>query len=175
MKIIPLSQRDSHKRGLTWFTLVDDEDFEYLNQFKWQFTGGYATRYNRKEKKGILMHREIMDTPKELVVDHIDRDKLNNQKINLRNCTNSDNAKNSRGRVAFMSKYKGVFPIYGHAVYNNRKRKYEFPIIAWATRVYSGRKQIILGEFNTQEEAAILYNNSIEKYAGKYAYKNEII
>jgi len=82
------------------FALVDDEDFEYLNQFKWSVSfGGYATR--AKEVEGgrytiIQMHREIMNTPRGLVVDHWDHNGLNNQKSNLKNCTIHENAQNSK-------------------------------------------------------------------------------
>lgn len=77
-------------------TYVDDEDYEYLNQFHWLESYGYAKRnimINGK-LKSLLMHRVIMKPPVNLVVDHIDHNKLNNQKYNLRNCTSSENVMN---------------------------------------------------------------------------------
>ena len=84
--------------------LVDDEDFERVNVFKWQaqalYYGGYiATRWtcgSHQNRQTIYMHRFIMNTPKELVVDHINHNTLDNQKSNLRNCTRSQNQMNRR-------------------------------------------------------------------------------
>lgn len=73
--------------------MVDDEDFEYLNQWKWTAhrigNDWYATR--GEKKKIIYMHREILRTPKGMLTDHIDMDGLNNQKKNLRICTHQQN------------------------------------------------------------------------------------
>ncbi len=86
------------------FALVDDEDFDYLNQWKWHYTGtGYAGRKiypnGRYDQKMLYLHRVIMQTPVGLDVDHIDHDRLNNQKSNLRNCTRTDNLKNRKMKV----------------------------------------------------------------------------
>jgi len=82
------------------FALIDDEDYEYLNQFKWSINSrGYVTRTERREGRRYTttqMHREIMNTPKGLVVDHWDHNGLNNQKSNLRNCTYKENSQNSK-------------------------------------------------------------------------------
>lgn len=94
------------------FAIVDDENFEYLNKFKW-----YAIRYykhhcfyavRRDGGKTILMHREVMQTPKGMVTDHIDHNGLNNQKNNLRICSHADNIRNSAKSIIGTSKYKGV-------------------------------------------------------------------
>jgi UDP-N-acetylglucosamine pyrophosphorylase len=78
-------------------SLVDDEDFEYLNQFKWynHYNIAYRTIRENNMSKLIGMHREIMKTPKGLEVDHWDHNTLNNQKSNLRNCTHKENCQNS--------------------------------------------------------------------------------
>ena len=84
--------------------IVDDEDFEWLNQWKWLYNGGYAIRSvgPYKNRKHIRMHRLIMDTPDHLEVDHINWDKLDNRRSNLRNVTRSENQRNlsPQGRVA---------------------------------------------------------------------------
>lgn len=93
MKLIPLT------RGQ--FAQVDDDTFEYLNQWKWCVgeikSIWYAYRGVRHGKRvqRISMHRLIMNaTERWDIVDHIDHNGLNNQKANLRIVTNSINLKN---------------------------------------------------------------------------------
>lgn len=156
MKEIKLSQ------GLT--TKVDDEDFKYLNQFKWYvaktnkhyYAMRKTSRNNTEGRETILMHREIMHTPFDKEVDHINNDGLNNQKFNLRNCTGEENRLN---RVAGgKSKYIGV---------------------SWGTsgryinaRIGCNKKLIHLGSFKTEEEAAIAYDKKALKLFGEFAHLN---
>ena len=76
--------------------LVDDEDFEYLKQFKWHVINNNGKFYVRKQfllsngkVSKVLMHRFIMKPNKDMVIDHLDGNPLNNQKTNLRICTQS--------------------------------------------------------------------------------------
>lgn len=92
------------------YALVDDEDFNDLNQWKWCVSSkGYALRNIKKSGiyKQVLMHRSIMNTPKGLETDHINRDRLDNQKSNLRICSSSEN-KYNRNIKKGSSIYKGV-------------------------------------------------------------------
>lgn len=97
MKEIPLTQGK--------VALVDDEDFELLNQLNWYAyknkTGNYYAVRNYSAEKGkrkiILMHREIMDAPKGIQVDHRNGDGLYNQKENLRLATHQQNSFNQGG------------------------------------------------------------------------------
>ena len=104
MKTIQLTQGQ--------FALVDDEDYDFLMQWKWQAhkdkSTYYATRveYGKNIKKGIKMHRVIMNTPRNMETDHKDRNGLNNQKYNLRICTRGQNQTNKRNWGK--SKNKGV-------------------------------------------------------------------
>ena len=72
------------------YTLVDDEDFDYLNQFNWcahkEKYNFYAVRTDNKLKKCIRIHRVIMNCPDSKFIDHKDGNGLNNQKENLRLC-----------------------------------------------------------------------------------------
>ena len=98
------------------FALVDDEDFDYLNQWRWRFgLNGYASRTQylgggRKKQiqKGIYMHRLIMPSKTPLVTDHINRNKLDNQKINLRIVTECINVVNRGMQRNNTSGFKGV-------------------------------------------------------------------
>ncbi len=89
MKEIKLTQ------GMT--TKVDDEDYEWLSQWKWfakESRGGYyAARSIRhgKQVETIRMHRVIKKTPKGMETDHSDMDTLNNQRYNLQDVTVSVN------------------------------------------------------------------------------------
>lgn len=87
-KKIQLSGKYSEK-----YVIVDDEDYEYLSAFKWQFTSnGYAKR--KYGKTSLLMHRVIAKTPDGLVTDHLNHNKLDNRKSNLRVCTQMENMQN---------------------------------------------------------------------------------
>ncbi len=77
---------------------VDDADFAWLNQYKWCLTAGYPSR--RFIGKVIYLHHFLIGCPLTgLVVDHIDRDKLNNSRSNLRVVTQMENMANSRRAV----------------------------------------------------------------------------
>jgi hypothetical protein len=108
MKLIKLSKGKE--------TMVDDEDFEFLSQWKWyaherNSNKFYAVRKIR-DKDGkeiaIKMHRCLLDAPTGLIVDHIDGNSLNNQKLNLRICSNADNLKNRPKPKTNKLGYKGV-------------------------------------------------------------------
>jgi len=82
-------------------TIVDDEDFEELNQYKW--TAHNATKKDKSDyfyaircvnKKMIRMHRVLMNPPDDMQIDHINRNPLDNRKENLRICTHSVNQRN---------------------------------------------------------------------------------
>ena len=160
MKLISLTQGQ--------FAQVDDEDFEWLSQWKWLAQKDdhtyYACRSIRKNKRyfTIKMHREIMKTPRELEVDHIDHNGLNNQRHNLRNCTRSENCKNHNTHS--LTGYLGV------SFYDfNRKKSKPYRATIW---VNGGN--IHLGTFATAKEAAIAYNNAAIKYHGEFANLNTI-
>jgi len=143
--------------------LVDDEDFEYLSQWKW-YAGGregniYARRSISKHKK-ILMHRLIMNTPDDMEVDHRDRNKLNNQRSNLRNCNHLQNMVNREPEGA--SQYKGVSFAY------RRGKK----LIVSQIRIEG--KSTHIGYFKTEEEAARRYNEKALELHGEFAYLNEL-
>jgi len=148
------------------FALVDDEDFEELNQYKWHvnFQRGrwyavrWAPRNKDKRRTKIHMHREILKPSKTMEVDHIDRNGLNNQRHNLRVATKGQNMMN---RPAWgTSKYKGV---YWHK--ENCK---------WAAHIYVKKTQHFLGLYENELEAALAYNCAARKYFGEFATVNPV-
>lgn len=161
MKQIPLSQ------GL--FALVDDEDFEYLNQFKWSAVKDGKTYYavrnftmSKNKRVFIKMHRLILGlTNPEIQGDHIDHNGLNNQRCNLRACINLENQRNRRKRENAKSKYKGV--------YEGKKGKKG---ITWRARIWVNGKNIGSGVFKSEIEAAKKYDEMAKFYYGEFANLN---
>ena len=139
--------------------LVDDEDYEYLNQWKW-----YAHKKGKKwyaeswTGYKIKMHTLIMNTPINFEVDHKDHNGLNNQKYNLRICTHSQNVKNSSKRSDNTSGYKGVF-------WYKQTNK-------WAAGISVNNKRIHLGYFEHKEDAAKAYNIAAIEHHGEFAQLN---
>lgn len=143
--------------------LVDDEDYEYLSQWKWYAKNGrgdlfYAYRaiYNKGVQTLIKMHRLIMEAPSDMEVDHIDRNGLNNQKHNLRICTHHQNQYNKGAHEGGTSKYNGVCYMKGWYV---------------AQISISGKRKFI-GRFSSEIDAAIAYDKMARKIYGEFAYLN---
>lgn len=143
------------------FTLVDYEDYEYLSQFKWQFNKGYARRSWRKNNKifNMSMHRAIMNPSEKEQIDHINGDKLDNRKENLRICTSTGNNRNVNSHKG-ISGYKGVH--------------WYKKVGKWAAFITINYKHKYLGSFNEKADAALAYNKAAKKYFGEFAKLNEL-
>ncbi len=147
--------------------LVDDEDYEYLDQFKWQASKGLHTYYARRNGRlyngkriTIRMHQEIMHFPDNMLIDHIDHNGLNNQKHNLRVCTILQNQMNATGREDSNSIYKGV-------CWHKRIQK-------WRAQIHLNRRQKFLGYYKNEEDAAMAYNKKAKELFGEFAKLNII-
>jgi hypothetical protein len=137
--------------------LVDDEDFDYISQWNWCVTkNGYAKRAIMKGgvNQTFYMHRELIKPPKGVGVDHINMNKLDNRKSNLRIATASQNGANSKGRKNRVG-VKGV---------KLDKRTGNF-----IARITFQKKQIHLGVFNTSEEARHAYGAKARELFGAFA------
>lgn len=159
--------------------LVDDSTFEWANKFKWRINAyGYVKRNTMKNKINTTYYlaREIMNCPKGLQVDHINHDKLNNLKINLRILTKEQNQMNKVSHKNSTSKYLGV-----HLSVKNRTRTNKNGDIkhdkytSWRACIGTPNKGWEhIGCYKTEKEAAIAYNKqALEKY-GEYANLNVI-
>lgn len=145
-KIIPLTKGK--------FAKVDNEDFYRVNEVCWTFMKrGYCMNFYLGK-----MHRFIMDCPEDMIVDHINRDKLDNRKGNLRICTNKDNAKNRNIKNGYTSKYKGVY-------WNKKSKK-------WRASITSDEKRFHLGMFENEEEAARCYDLKAKELHKEFANTN---
>lgn len=91
--------------------VVDDDDLEWVNQWKWCYHNGYATRsiWNGSRVFTVRLHRELLQAPPGLQVDHINGDKLDNRRANLRLATNAQNGMNQKKSSNCTSIYKGVY------------------------------------------------------------------
>ena len=144
---------------------VDDDDYEILKSFTWHIHNKKyaATCFYIKETKGtksLFMHRMIMNPMDGVQVDHIDHDGLNNQRSNLRLCSNSQNSKNVGKRKNTSSKYLGV----SYTI--NRGHKY---IVA---QIMCDYKKIKIGQFKSEEDAAKAYDKKAIELFGDYANIN---
>lgn len=154
------------------FTLVDDEDFDRINKFRWCAHKGRTGKYYAEGGVGLTkryMHKMIMNTPDGMVTDHIDGNGLNNQKSNLRVCTRSQNSMNKKGHGK-TSIYKGVhFNTYAR---KNRTGQVILNYGYWKGSIVCDRKHIHLGTFKTEIEAAKAYDEAAKKYHGEFAVLN---
>lgn len=168
MKKIPLTgiNKVTRKREVTEYTMVDDEDFEWLSKYKWSLKGSGHVNAKPPKSKTIMMHVIIMEKyfgklPDGMVNDHKNNVKTDNQKHNLRRCTYQENSLNRiRHAKNETSTYKGVN-------YRSDSGKYR-------VRIMVNGRQISLGQYATEIEAAIVYNRAAKKYHGDFAYLNVI-
>ncbi len=154
MKQIPLT------KGL--FTLVDDEDYDYLMQWKWYWHFGkssqtYYVLRNAPKGQELLMHRMIMKVDRAEQIDHIDFNGLNNQKYNLRIATRSQNCMNRRSRRNSTSKYLGV------SLHESGK---------WHASIGKNGKIFYLGRYWKEEDAAKAYDAKAIQLHGEFANLN---
>lgn len=155
-KTIPLTQ------GLN--AVVDDEDFEALNRFRWHANAhGYAARMARRNGKRIviLMHWHVCWSPPGTVVDHINGNRLDNRRSNLRACTRAQNNTNRRmSRQGRSSQFRGVC--------------WRTHAKAWKAYIKHERKQMHLGYFKDERAAAQAYNDAALRLFGEFALLNDL-
>ena len=148
--------------------LVDDNDYEELAQHRWYAHREGRTYYARRHGPmaggtwpTIRMHREIIDAPHGIQVDHINGDGLDNRRDNLRIATNLQNGANrthkQRGRT---SRFLGVD-------WYSRLGK-------WRARIMINYKDTHLGYFDREVDAALAYNEAALQLHGEYASLNDI-
>jgi hypothetical protein len=135
--------------------LIDLEDVDKVKDMKWYTSHGYVLNKQNKQR----LHRFIMNCPDGMVIDHINHNRLDNRKSNLRICTQHQNNMNQGIRNNNTSGIIGVS-------FDRQKNKW----MAYIT--YNGRK-IHLGSFNTKEEAIQARKNAEIEYFGEYRNDSE--
>jgi hypothetical protein len=156
MKQIPLTQGK--------FALVDDEDFEELSQHKWFASKDrqtyYAVRNINRSGKYLLerMHRRILDAQSSQQVDHINHNGLDNQRKNIRLCTDLENSHNMQKFPGGSSKYKGV-------CWSEQSRR-------WSAKINISNRRVYLGLFANEDDAARAYDIKARELYGEFAYLN---
>lgn len=131
-------------------TKIDLEDVDKCKNLKWHMHVGYVA--NSKMK--IFLHRFIIECPDDMIVDHINRDKLDNRKCNLRICTSKENNRNMPIRKNTTQSIRGV--------YKSSKN-------SWVARIKVNGKDIYLGSFKSEEEAINARQKAEIEYFGEFA------
>ena len=161
-------QLGGHKKGsrIRGYAIVDDEDYEVLNAFKWYamkhgntFYAVRAISNGKGRQKTISVHREILKPKKGLLCDHVNHNGLDNRRENLRVCTHQENMYNMQiSRKNNTSGYKGVV--------------FYKPYKKWCAQIRFQNKGKTLGYFSNPRDAARAYNEAALKYHGTFANLN---
>ncbi len=152
MKLIPLTQG----KFAIVDAIVDDEDYEWLNQYKWCAVRDrgtfYATRTDRTsgKKVNVRMHREIVKVKQGFQIDHLNGNGLDNQKLNLRICTNAQNQWN-----------RHPLPLFGGIWWDKERKRFRIVMR------HNGKKRY-LGQYKKKSEASKAYQKAAEERRRKY-------
>lgn len=147
--------------------LVDDEDYDRINKFKWHIhlDGNriYVSRSERIDGQSVTtqMQKEVLNyAPIGMNIDHKNGNRLDNQKCNLRVCTQSQNLANNNGhrKNPLSSQYKGV------------RKRYQ----RWCAQISVNGITRNIGTFDTEVEAAVAYNKRAKDQWGEFAVLNNI-
>lgn len=158
MKTIRLSQ------GLV--AVVDDDDYDRVSRFKWSATRHGKVVYAQRKIKtplgrstSLLLHRFLMNVvnPK-IYVDHRDHDGLNCKKSNLRLCVPGENDGNQMKKHGTSSRYKGVSWDSGRKT--------------WRAQITIRGRVRFLGRYDSEEDAAIMYDAAARSAFGEFAHTN---
>ena len=191
MKEIKLTQNQ--------IALVDDEDFDRINQYKWcaYYSPNTRSFYSMRgyNNRNFYMHRFIINAQNGENVDHKNHNTLDNRKENLRLCNNTTNQQNKRktfnNKTIKYEKTTYNFNIFDSnpdnsgndlLCFNNRNyKKIKYKGVhfnkynnKWRVRISLNNKLIHLGYFNTEEIAALAYNEKAKELFGDFCYMNEV-
>lgn len=153
-----------------YITIVDDEDFDWLNQWRWYASVGgiknnkpYAARKALRHtptgrQEHILMHRLILNAPPDKMGDHINGDSLDNRRRNLRLATSQQPAQNRRPKSTSLSQYAGI-------TWHKKAQK-------WQAQIGLNGKVLYIGLFGDEINAAKAYDAKAIELFGSFACLN---
>ena len=138
---LPMYRLDGSLRA---YSTIDLVDVEWVSQYRWWMSSRYVMRHARVGEglHIVLLHREILGLPRIFdgrMVDHIDRNGLNNRRNNLRIVNHAENMQNRPSHAGSSSRYRGV--------YWDRSRQ------KWRAKIVLQGKTIRLGRFDSEDEA----------------------
>lgn len=132
-------------------------DYPIIKEHSWHISNGYVATH--KDKTTLRLHRLIMDAKEGAVIDHIDGNPLNNIRHNLRECTQHQNSMNSRKRkIDATSVFKGA--------------SWDTSRLKWKSYININMKQVFIGRYKTELEAAEAYNQMAKVLHGDFASFN---
>lgn len=146
--------------GIKYKTLVDDDIYDYLSKFTWKHDGRYVFRNYLEDgkRKKVYLQRVVNNTPEGMETDHINGDKLDNRRENLRSATRSQNSVNKPKQQNCSSKYKGVCW--------HKQRS------CWKAEIKINGKRKHLGVFLNEYDAAMAYNKAAFDAFGEHVRLN---
>lgn len=146
--------------GLKRYALVDEADYLLVSRFRWHKSrAGYAATRASSGRYGrvLLLHRLILPVPAGLLTDHVNRNKLDNRRTNLRVATHAQNGYNARKPSNSRTLYRGVsLTLSGR----------------WRARISVDGTAKLLGRFDSPEEAARAHDTAARKFHGEFAVLN---
>lgn len=157
MKKIPLRNR---QRQVVAYSLIDNEDYDKVSAHRWcRDANGYAVSafYIDRKTFNIKLSRYLTDAPKGMDVDHINRDKLDNRKKNLRICTRSQNNINQLAKSNNSSGHKGIG-------WDKARSK-------WRAQIKVNGKSKSIGRFENLEDAIVAYREQAKIAYGEFLPK----
>lgn len=143
--------------------IIDAEDLEFFKQYQWKISDNNYLYHKAWVGRNIRFHRELLGVFDPTVdVDHINRDTLDNRKINLRICSHQQNCFNSKAKrmATKTSKYKGV-------CWNKQKQR-------WCSSLGVNYHTINIYSSSVEEECAYAYNIALKAVAGDFACLNPV-
>jgi hypothetical protein len=143
------------------WAIVDSEDLELVSDYSWSSHHGYARTAVVKNGKRttMAMHRLILGHP-DSFIDHINGNRSDNRKSNLRLASNKQNCHNRGTNRNNTSGYKGVY-------WSKQDQR-------WQAKIIIDRNQIYLGSSKDKTEAAKMFNEAAKKYHGEFAFLNPV-